>query len=306
MLVSLANGYVTSVDFGAMVRMRRQQGLPEAVKATGTTKVFNECAFHSPAAPQPDAPWPPPQPPRPQIPSPAAKRRVRTHLSDFLVRRPLQVSHMPDLLAQVASYRLRGRQGLQSHHPRWLGAGGARRPQSRVRFHSRAAPTLSTAALGAPPLLPELSVAFTRAAGTSSRSATASRAAAGTRAATRSWSPRPTATCGASTSATSAGEIPLRGYARQRRDRARGRRRRTREGRHGAARVKPSCEPPWPTQGQGSLGRAGIQAASDRRAMRVWCISRMIVAARSNRRWMRDRMCALRAPMTCRQTIIKV
>lgn len=42
MLVSLANGYVTSVDFGAMVRMRRQHGLPEAVKATGTTKVFNE------------------------------------------------------------------------------------------------------------------------------------------------------------------------------------------------------------------------------------------------------------------------
>jgi len=41
-LVSLANGYITSVDFGAMVRMRRQHGLPEAVKATGTTKVFNE------------------------------------------------------------------------------------------------------------------------------------------------------------------------------------------------------------------------------------------------------------------------
>jgi len=40
-LVSLANGYVTSVDFGAMVRLRRQQGLPEAVKATGTTKVFD-------------------------------------------------------------------------------------------------------------------------------------------------------------------------------------------------------------------------------------------------------------------------
>ena len=35
-LVSLANGYITSVDFGAMVRMRRQHGLPEAVKATGT------------------------------------------------------------------------------------------------------------------------------------------------------------------------------------------------------------------------------------------------------------------------------
>jgi len=50
-LVSLANGYVTSVDFGAMVRMRRQQGLPEAVKATGTTKVFNEyltCLTYSP------------------------------------------------------------------------------------------------------------------------------------------------------------------------------------------------------------------------------------------------------------------
>jgi hypothetical protein len=50
-LVSLANGYVTSVDFGAMVRMRRQHGLPEAVKATGTTKVFNEyltCLTYSP------------------------------------------------------------------------------------------------------------------------------------------------------------------------------------------------------------------------------------------------------------------
>jgi len=50
-LVSLANGYVTSVDFGAMVRMRQQHGLPEAVKATGTTKVFNEyltCLTYSP------------------------------------------------------------------------------------------------------------------------------------------------------------------------------------------------------------------------------------------------------------------
>jgi hypothetical protein len=50
-LVSLANGYVTSVDFGAMVRMRRQQGLPEAVKATGTTKVFNDyltCLAYAP------------------------------------------------------------------------------------------------------------------------------------------------------------------------------------------------------------------------------------------------------------------
>jgi hypothetical protein len=41
-LVSLANGYVTSVDFGAVVRMRKQHGLPEAVKATGTTRVFND------------------------------------------------------------------------------------------------------------------------------------------------------------------------------------------------------------------------------------------------------------------------
>ena len=52
-LVSLANGYVTSVDFGAMVRMRRQSGLPEAVKATGTTKVFNEyltCLAYSPVS----------------------------------------------------------------------------------------------------------------------------------------------------------------------------------------------------------------------------------------------------------------
>jgi hypothetical protein len=42
---------VTSVDFGQMVRMRRQHGLPEAVKATGTTKVFNEyltCLTYSP------------------------------------------------------------------------------------------------------------------------------------------------------------------------------------------------------------------------------------------------------------------
>ena len=40
-LVALSNGYITSVDFGAMVRMRKAQGLPECVKATGTTKVFN-------------------------------------------------------------------------------------------------------------------------------------------------------------------------------------------------------------------------------------------------------------------------
>ena len=52
-LVSLANGYVTAVDFGSMVRMRAEHGLPEAVKATGTTKVFNEyltCLAHSPAS----------------------------------------------------------------------------------------------------------------------------------------------------------------------------------------------------------------------------------------------------------------
>merc|ERR1711965_623312 len=51
-LVSLANGYVTSVDFGAMVRMRQETGLPEAVKATGTTKVFADylkCLTYSPA-----------------------------------------------------------------------------------------------------------------------------------------------------------------------------------------------------------------------------------------------------------------
>ena len=36
-----------------MVRMRRQSGLPEAVKATGTTKVFNEyltCLAYSPVS----------------------------------------------------------------------------------------------------------------------------------------------------------------------------------------------------------------------------------------------------------------
>ena len=51
-LVALANGYVTSVDFGAMVRMRQETGLPEAVKATGTTKVFADylkCLTYSPA-----------------------------------------------------------------------------------------------------------------------------------------------------------------------------------------------------------------------------------------------------------------
>ena len=52
-LVSLANGYITSVDFGAMVRMRKENGLPEAVKATGTTKVFNDyltCVSYSPVS----------------------------------------------------------------------------------------------------------------------------------------------------------------------------------------------------------------------------------------------------------------
>ena len=51
MLVALANGYVTTVDFGAMIRMRKETGLPECVKATGTTKVFNEylaCLSYSP------------------------------------------------------------------------------------------------------------------------------------------------------------------------------------------------------------------------------------------------------------------
>ena len=68
-LVSLANGYVTSVDFGAMVRMRRQHGLPEAVKATGTTKVFNEyltCLTYSPKSKRiacaPTNPTPTPHP----------------------------------------------------------------------------------------------------------------------------------------------------------------------------------------------------------------------------------------------------
>ena len=43
-----------SGDFGGnQVRMRRQHGLPEAVKATGTTKVFNEyltCLTYSPSS----------------------------------------------------------------------------------------------------------------------------------------------------------------------------------------------------------------------------------------------------------------
>ena len=39
-LVALSNGYITTVDFGAMVRMRKDRGLPECVKATGTTRVF--------------------------------------------------------------------------------------------------------------------------------------------------------------------------------------------------------------------------------------------------------------------------
>jgi len=50
-LVSLANGYVTSVDVGAMLRMRKNHGLPEAIKATGSTKVFDEyltCLAYSP------------------------------------------------------------------------------------------------------------------------------------------------------------------------------------------------------------------------------------------------------------------
>jgi len=51
LLVALSNGYITNVDFGAMVRMRQNQGLPECVKATGTTKVFNNylsCLRYSP------------------------------------------------------------------------------------------------------------------------------------------------------------------------------------------------------------------------------------------------------------------
>ena len=40
--MALSNGYITTVDFGAMVRMRKAHGLPECVKATGTTKVFED------------------------------------------------------------------------------------------------------------------------------------------------------------------------------------------------------------------------------------------------------------------------
>jgi WD40 repeat protein len=50
-MVALGAGYCTTVDFGSMVRMRRQQGLPDAVRATGTSKVFNSyltCVAYSP------------------------------------------------------------------------------------------------------------------------------------------------------------------------------------------------------------------------------------------------------------------
>jgi len=42
LLVALSNGYITNVDLGALVRLRQSDELPSCVKATGTTKVFND------------------------------------------------------------------------------------------------------------------------------------------------------------------------------------------------------------------------------------------------------------------------
>merc|ERR1712118_299933 len=38
----LTNGYIVTVDFGALIKLQQTQKLPELVSAMSTTKVFNE------------------------------------------------------------------------------------------------------------------------------------------------------------------------------------------------------------------------------------------------------------------------
>jgi len=42
LLVGLTNGYIVTVDFGALIKMQQSNKLPDRVSAMGTTKVFNE------------------------------------------------------------------------------------------------------------------------------------------------------------------------------------------------------------------------------------------------------------------------
>ena len=42
LLVGLSNGYIVTVDFGALIKLQQNHKLPDRVSAMGTTKVFNE------------------------------------------------------------------------------------------------------------------------------------------------------------------------------------------------------------------------------------------------------------------------
>ena len=42
LLVGLTNGYIVTVDFGALIKLQQSHKLPDRVSAMGTTKVFNE------------------------------------------------------------------------------------------------------------------------------------------------------------------------------------------------------------------------------------------------------------------------
>lgn len=42
LLVGLTNGYIVTVDFGALIKLHQSHKLPDRVSAMGTTKVFNE------------------------------------------------------------------------------------------------------------------------------------------------------------------------------------------------------------------------------------------------------------------------
>ena len=42
LLVGLTNGYIVTVDFGALIKLQQSHKLPDRVSAMGTTRVFNE------------------------------------------------------------------------------------------------------------------------------------------------------------------------------------------------------------------------------------------------------------------------
>lgn len=58
----LQNGYVVTVDYGALIKMQQSKTLPNRVNAMGTTKVFDEyLQVRAPSQP-PRSSHPPPRP----------------------------------------------------------------------------------------------------------------------------------------------------------------------------------------------------------------------------------------------------